>query len=365
MSSSNGNISTKRVAILIENDFEDSEFKVPYTALKKAGAETIILGSRMNETYKGKRGQVSVTPDGTAAEVLSEDFDAIFIPGGAAPDKIRQNVNAVRLIMDGIAQGRLIAAVCHGIQVLIEADQLRGKRATGFSSIRKDIQNAGATYIDEPVVMDGNLLTSRQPGDLALFTVTLLSSLGLRIEGMTFPETSDQTFEWWKLAEAWGGSSRYDIVNALNTALVGERYTVAAFKEYGSKVSDVQLSMVLREALTTKQRHIETLESRLAAFNEQISWQAMGSEALARLQMWLQSTQNDQDIMRRALGDIQTGLYDSTHLSGQLTDPITAKIFEEIASNLCQHEQLFAELYRDRSGQNVQPPSPTTVIAVG
>ncbi|MBE9128383.1 MULTISPECIES: DJ-1/PfpI/YhbO family deglycase/protease [unclassified Coleofasciculus] len=354
-----------KVAILIEDQFEDSEFNIPNTALKQAGANVVVLGSRMNDEYQGKGGKVSVKPDATATEVRSEDFDAIVIPGGAAPDKIRANPNAVRLIMDAMAQGKLIAAVCHGPQILIEADQLRGKQATGFRSIRKDMQNAGATYINEPLVVDGNLITARQPSDLPIFTATLLSRLGLSIPNTVLPDMSDRTFEWWKMAADWGGSSRSDIVNALNTAISGEHYTYKAYEQYAERTTDPELRLVLREVCITKQQHIQLLESRLAAFNEQVSWQAMGSEALATLQSWLQANDDDRAILRRALGDLQTGVVDSYHLSSQLTDPLTVEILMQIEENLSRHEERVSELYRARLGSNVQPPMPTTMAIVG
>ncbi len=360
---SNGSHS-KRVAILLESGFEDSEFQVPYTALQKAGASTIIIGSRMNEEYQGKQGKVSVKPDATAAEVRSEDFDAIFVPGGAAPDKIRCNPQAVRLIIDGMAQGLPIAAICHGPQVLIDADVLRGKQATGYKAIRKDIQNAGATYINEPVVVDGHLITARQPSDLPMFTVRLLNLLNLHIEGKVLPDPTNQAFEWWTLGEAWEGSSKQDIINVLNMAIVGERYTLAAFQEYNKQVSEPDLVILLREAIGTKQLHVDLLEARLRDFGEQVSWQAMGSEAFATLQGWLQSNSSDQDIMRRALGDIQTGVVDCSHLCIQITDPATVFILEQIEENLRRHEELIATLYRTRLGQNVQPPMPTTMAGV-
>ena len=363
MTSSNGS-SSKRVAILLESGFEDSELQVPLTALKKAGANTVIIGSRMNDEYQGKRGNASAKPDATAAEVRSEDFDAILIPGGNAPDKIRRNPHAVRLVIDAMAQGLPIAAVCHGPQVLIDADVLRGKQATGFKAIRKDIHNAGATYIDEPVVVDGNLITSRQPSDLAMFAVTLLSYLNLGIEGVTLPDPTDQVFEWWTLAEQWNGSSKNDIVNALNTAIVGERYTLGAIQEYNKRVSDPELVIMLREAIGTKERHVELLEARLRDFGEQVTWQAMGSEAFATLQGWLQSNSSDQDIMRRTLGDIQTGVVDASHLSAQITDLATAFLLDEIHDNLSRHEELLGSLYRARLGENVQAPMPTTIAAM-
>lgn len=362
MTSTNAN-KPVRVAILIENHFEDSEFKIPYTALKQAKADVVVLGSRMNEEYQGKRGKVSIKPDATPTEMRSEDFDAIIIPGGSAPDNIRANPNAVRLVMNAMAQNKLVAAICHGPQVLIEADQLRGKQATGFRSIRKDMENAGATYINEPVVVQDNLITARQPGDLPMFTVTLLTQLGLSLEGTTLPESTDLNYEWWKLGEAWGGSKRSDLVNALNTAITGEQYTAKAFEQYAQRASDLELKTVLQEVCTTKQNHIQRLESRLAAFNEKVSWQAIGSEVYASLQSLLQSS-NEVDILRRAIGDLQTGVVDTYHLCGQLTDPKTVSIIADIEENLAKHEQRLSDLYRARLDNRVQPPMPTTIAVV-
>lgn len=360
---SSNSINRKRVAILIENQFEDSEFQIPYTALQQANATITVVGSRMNDEYNGKRGTVSIQPDATATEVRSEDFDAIIIPGGSAPDRMRRNQNMVRLVIDAMAQQKLIAAVCHGPQLLIEADQLRGKRATGFISIRKDMQNAGASYLDDSVVVDENLITSRRPGDLPLFTTMVLVQLGLSVEDVILPDAGDRSYEWWQLGEQWGGSSRQDILNALNTAILGERYTISAFQQYSERSTDVEAKVVLSEAIATKQHNMQLLEQRLAAFGEQVTWQTLGSEAFATLQNWLQANDNNLAILRRALGDIQTGLIDAAHFSGQITDPFTAEVFDQIHENLSRLEQRLGDLYRARAGERVQPPMPTTIAA--
>lgn len=361
-SSTQSETTQTRVAILVENGFEDSEFQVPYTALKRTNAEVVVLGTRMNEEYKGKRGNVTIRPDSTTTEVLSDDFDAIVIPGGHAPDHIRTNDHAVSLVMNAIAQGKLVAAVCHGPQVLIEADQLRGKQATGYRAIRKDMQNAGATYIDEPVVVDGNLVTARRPGDLPMFTTMILSRLGLSMD-KTLPDPADETYDWWELGAKWGGSSRQDIINVINTALVGERYTMGAFRQYNEKITDAEANVVFSEVLTTKESHIERLEVRLRQMDESVSWQAVGSEAFATLQGWIQSSE-ETDILRRALGDLQTGLVDANRFSAQLTDPVTSNILDRIAGNLGRLEARVGDLYRARLGHNVEAPLPTT-MAVG
>lgn len=362
--STHTNSPQKRVAILIDGGFEDSEFLVPHTALSHTQAEVIVLGPRMNEEYKGKRGKISVQPDATMTEVRSEDFDAIYIPGGHAPDRLRRHDQAVRLVMDAMAQNKLIASVCHGPQLLIEADQLRDRQATGFRSIRKDMQNAGVTYVDEPVVVDGNLITARRPGDLPLFTVTLLGYLDLAIEGENMlPAADDRDYEWWQLGEQWGGSSRQDILNVLNTALVGERYTQSAFRQYAEKIEEGEAKFIFAKVIAAKEGHIEQLEIRMRQLGERVSWQAIGSEALATLQNWLQSN-DETELMRRALGDLQTGAIDANRFAGQLTDPQTCEILDRIAGNLSELEERVGDLYRARLGGDAKPPMPTTV-AIG
>lgn len=360
-SSTNG-AGAKRVGIFIENQVEDAEFLIPYNALKQAGVHVTVIGSRINDKYKGKRGKVSVQPNATATEVRAEDFDALVIPGGVAPDHIRVNPSAVALVAEAIDQGKLIAAVCHGPQVLIEADRLRGKRATGFRAIRKDMENAGATYLDEPVVVDGGLITSRQPGDLALFAAMILSQLGLA-DSESFPSIDDYNFEWWKLAEKWGGSSESEITNALKTAATGEYYTLEAFQGYHERVADPLIRALLSDIITTKRQNIELLEARLAMFDETVSWQAAAGKAYAALQDWLQSDRHETEILRRALGDLQTGMFDAAHLSSQVTDPISAGLLGEIQQKLAQFEPQLADLYRSRMGATLKPPMPTTVPA--
>jgi protease I len=351
----------KKVAILLENQFEDLEFQIPFDALQKAEAKVVVLGSRMNDTYQSYRGTVSVSPDATATEVSADDFDALVIPGGS----IRTNPNVVHLVTHAIAQGKLVAAIGYGPQVLIETDQLEGKQIAGSRAIRKDIENAGAIYLDAPTIVDSHLVTARRPGDLPIFTTTLLRLLGLTIEGTHLPETPDHAHEWWELGEDWGGSTRQEIIQALNTAIVGERYTCEAFRQYSYRASDERLRQLLREIADNKQRHIQKLEERLhKTFHEQVSWQAVGSEAYAALRGWLQ-TSDDIAILRRSLGDVQTGVIDTYRLCNQLTDPLTVEILDQIEQDLAKYEQRIAALYRERSaGTAVEPPIPTTLAAV-
>ncbi len=360
---SNNQGSQKRVAILLEHGVEDYEFQIPYKALKMAGIDVVVLGSRTNEDYKGKQGKLSMKADATTTEASPEEFDAVIIPGGMAPDRMRVNPNTVQFVRDAMQQGKLIAAVCHGPQVLIEGDLLKGKNATGFMAIRKDMQNAGAHYINEPLVVDGNLITSRQPSDLAIFTTAILSRLGYGGKEAALPDESDTNAEWWKLADAWGGSTKGEIVTAINTALAGERYSHEAFQHYAEKTSDVEVRRLLQEIVENKQHHILLLEARLNELGEKPSLPAKAADTLAKLQTSLQGS-DDMAMMRRALGDIQTGVVDVYNLMLKLTDPVTVRLLTQIEADLSQYERRFAELYRQRFASAMTKPAKPSTGAV-
>jgi protease I len=167
----------KRIAILAEEDFEDSELVEPLRAMKNAGARVIIVGSGTKQSYKGKRGSATITADVTADKVKAEDFDAIIVPGGYAPDKMRLHQSMIDLVRKAHDLGKVIAAVCHGPQLLISAGVVRGRRVTSWPSVTVDLQNAGANWVDEPVVQDGNIITSRKPADLPRFNKAIVEAL--------------------------------------------------------------------------------------------------------------------------------------------------------------------------------------------
>ena len=357
-------IEKTKVAILVEKNFEDSEFQIPYTALQEAGAEVTVLGSRVNETYAGKQGKVSIKADATTTEMRAADFDAVVIPGGMAPDTMRTNMKTVRFVSDAMQQGKLVAAVCHGPQLLIEGDLLKGKRATGFRAIRKDMQNAGANFVDEPLVVDGDLITSRRPGDLPIFTTAILKRLNLSIKDTVLPDENNLEADWWKLGEQWGGSSQAEIVDGINTAIRGEQYAVSAREHYAGKATDEELRAAFNDIRATKERHISRLESRLAALGGEKTLQSEGSGALATLKSWLQSS-DDVSVLRRALGDMQTGVVDTYNLRNSLTDPVTVSIFDEMEVTLAAQEQRVADLYLARTTKDkVKSATPTTGTGV-
>ncbi|HIK07449.1 MAG TPA: DJ-1/PfpI/YhbO family deglycase/protease [Trichormus sp. M33_DOE_039] len=363
MNGHNHHSGNKKVAILIEQAVEDVEFIIPCNGLKQAGFEVFVLGSRMNEKYKGKRGKLSTQADATTTEAIASEFDAVVIPGGMAPDRMRRNPNTVRFVQEAMQQGKLIAAVCHGPQMLIEGDLLQGKRATGFSAIRKDMINAGANYEDEPLVIDGNLITSREPGDLPIFTTAILSHLGYGGKEAALPDVTDTSAEWWKLADAWGGSTKSEIVRGLNTALGGERYSLEALEKYIEKESDTQAKALFQEMLTNKQRHIERLETYLHRLGEKPSLGANIANQYAKVKAALTGSDDIYQI-RCALGDVQTGIGDIGNLCAMYTDPVATAIFKEIYQNLLHYEQRLVDLYRQRMVAEVKSPQPTTGTAV-
>ena len=159
----------------MEDLYQDQEVWYPYYRLKEAGVQVLIVGTGKTE-YKSKHGY-PITPDVSADRVSTTDLDGVIVPGGYAPDILRRFPAVVQLVREANRQGKLIGAICHAGWVLCSADVLRGKTVTCFSAIRDDVVNAGATFVDQEVVRDGNLITSRKPDDLPAFMRTFLDAL--------------------------------------------------------------------------------------------------------------------------------------------------------------------------------------------
>jgi len=166
-----------KVAFLLASNFEDSEMKNPYEAVKKAGHEVVIVGLEKGAECKGKKGTVTYTAEIGASEAKADDFDAVVIPGGSSPEALRVNDDVVRFVKEVNEQGKLIAGICHGPQVMISADILKGKAATCYIGIRDDVKLAGADYRDEEVVVSENIITSRTPNDEPAFIREILAKL--------------------------------------------------------------------------------------------------------------------------------------------------------------------------------------------
>ncbi len=173
-------LADRQVAVLVEEGFDERELAGPIEALRNAGATVTIVGPTTGGTFRDKRGEVSVTADLAAGTARTRSFDAIVIPGGYAPDRMRMRHAMVDLVSDAIADGRVVAAICHGPQVLISADALRGRTLTCWPSIAVDVKNAGGLYVDKPVVEDGNLITSRKPDDVPAFSEAIVRARAAR-----------------------------------------------------------------------------------------------------------------------------------------------------------------------------------------
>lgn len=166
-----------RVAVLVEDEFEDRELTGPVDVLRRAGATVVLVGPAAGASFHGKRGEATVTADLAAGAARMSDFDALVIPGGHAPDKMRLRPAMVDLARDAMTARKPVAAICHGPQVLISANVLRGRTLTCWPSIAVDVKNAGGLYVDKPVVEDGNLITSRKPDDVPVFADALVRAI--------------------------------------------------------------------------------------------------------------------------------------------------------------------------------------------
>jgi len=166
-----------KIAMLVGPGYEDSEFQVPYERLREAGHEVVVLGLERGSIVAGKGGKSKVEIEHTVDEVATDAFDALVIPGGHGPDRLRIDTPVVEFVRTFHALGRPVAAICHGPQLLIEADLVKGRKMTSWPSVRKDLENAGAQWVDRELVEDANFITSRKPDDLPAFCDAILKRL--------------------------------------------------------------------------------------------------------------------------------------------------------------------------------------------
>ena len=165
----------KQVAVLVEESYQVLEVWYPYLRLREEGIKTVLVGTGKKE-YKSKEGYPAVE-ELAVQKIKADDFDAVVIPGGWAPDFLRRYPEINAFVRDMYDKGKVVASICHGGWVLASAGVLKGKKATSFSAIKDDVINAGAEFLDKEVVVDGNLITSRNPYDLPVFCREIIKQL--------------------------------------------------------------------------------------------------------------------------------------------------------------------------------------------
>jgi len=167
----------KRVAVILGDGFEDSEFKIPCDRLRAAGFTLDVIGAERGQEIEGKNGKVTVRADKSIDEVRPEEYAALLIPGGYSPDHLRADKRFVDFVKAFDRLGRPLAAVCHGPQILMTAGLVKGRTMTAWKTIQDDLRLAGANVKDEPVVLDKNWITSRKPEDLERFSEAIIKTL--------------------------------------------------------------------------------------------------------------------------------------------------------------------------------------------
>ena len=167
------------IAVLITDMFENLEYTNPAAAFTNAGHEIVNIGLKSGEVVRGKKEGTEVRIDRKVADCSVDSFDALLIPGGYSPDKLRIDNDAVEFVREFMQAGKPVFSICHAPQILITARVLDGRTITGWKSVIQDIKNAGAKFVDEEVVIDGNLVSSRSPADLPAFTEACLKKLAV------------------------------------------------------------------------------------------------------------------------------------------------------------------------------------------
>jgi protease I len=170
-------LENKRVGIFVEEGFEDLEFWVPLMRLREEGAHVTVIGSGRADSFRGKH-CLEARPDVAADQVSIDDFDALVVPGGWAPDKLRRVPAVLDLVRAAYRQGKIVGSICHGGWVLASAGVVKGHRATGSTGIKDDLINAGASWVDQAAFRDGSLVWGRVVEDIPAFCRELVTAIG-------------------------------------------------------------------------------------------------------------------------------------------------------------------------------------------
>jgi protease I len=247
-------LSGKRAVVLAEKMYEDLELWYPLLRLRGTGMTVHVVGTGSDQTYTSKHGypvQVDTTPD----LVSAKEIDAVIVPGGYAPDYLRRYPAVLQLVRDAFNEGKIVAAICHAGWVLASAGILKGRKATSVAAIRDDMVNAGAKWVDQQVVQDGNLITSRKPDDLPAFTDAIIAALG-GIEAAGLDKVTEKT----------------SAVEALRIAVQAEE---AAFKFYSAavqRVKDAEAKNVFDSLAKEEERHRKLVQDEYQRLTVNPDW---------------------------------------------------------------------------------------------
>jgi protease I len=248
------NLSGKRAVVLAENLYEDLELWYPLLRLRGTGMSVHVVGTGTASTYTSKTGY-PVQVDTTADQVSAKDVDAVIVPGGYAPDRLRRYPAVLQLVRDAFNGGKVVAAICHAGWVLASAGILRGRKVTSVAAIRDDMVNAGAKWVDQEVVQDGNLITSRKPDDLPAFTDAIIAALG-GVEAAGLDKVTEKT----------------SAAEALRMAVQAEE---AAFRFYSmatQRVKDAEAKNVFSSLAKEEERHRKIVQDEYQRLTVNPDW---------------------------------------------------------------------------------------------
>jgi protease I len=248
------NLIGKRAVILAEDNYNDLELWYPLLRLRGAGLDVQVVGTGSASKYTSKYG-FPVEVDTTADKVDAKGIDVVVIPGGYAPDRLRRYPAVLKLVREAFEQGKIVAAICHAGWVAISAGIVKGRTLTSFSAIKDDLVNAGATWVDKEVVVDGNLITARQPSDLPAFTDAILAALG-GVEAGGLDKVTEKTTP----------------LEALRMAIQAEESAIQFYSMAVQKVKDPEAKNVFHRLAKDEERHRATVQDEYSRLSMDPDW---------------------------------------------------------------------------------------------
>jgi len=324
------NLKNKMVAILVAPKFQDDETTSPQKYLTALGAETKYIGLQRGNC-QGK-GQTVVIVDSIINEVHSNEFDGLIIPGGSAPETLRQSKEVLNFVKAFSAEAKPIGVICHGPQVLISAQITAGRKMTCYPGIKDDLENSGAGYLDQEVVVDGNLVSSRYPQDLPIFNKAF----------------ADLVSKFDKEMTPWIFANPPQI---LEYAIMNEIKAQALYENLAKNVKDKLAKAKFKFLAETERSHNEALTE---IFKQLTSGKAPTPRNMGDVGEATIIIQNDKDllkILQKAISSEESAFRLYNQISGKLINPESRKIFQTLAEEELQHKALLEAEYTIKVGR--------------